>query len=217
MNTNPFNLKPFEYLLLEEKEMLAQDLANELGESLDPLDEPVKDVNILIIEGRVENKRDLQKALRGNKIVRAYFYVNMPEDEKKRLKTERRLLFHLRQENGFDPLETAHFLIENYPEYTYSGYAYRAIVLDEGQTFQLDWVNPGSSWALSPQGRDNFLKNDQGDRDVTYLEGNIVGINVVRLIKEKFPHILDIRPEYQRFILEDEIIAVEIIGVDKIN
>ena len=73
-------------------------------------------------------------------------------------------------------------LVKNFPNYSFSGSAYRVIKTHQYNANEIE----GVSFSISKQGILNYLKKDFHDpeRNYTFIEHNVVGFNLIRFLYE---------------------------------
>lgn len=176
---------------------------------------------VFILDGTALNKFDLVSAYLKDRVVRLMRYQTLTEEDKiERLSKE--IARHL--EGNKPSFKTILEMSDKlFPQFTYTGIGYRAVMVLKGQEFDVSKVKENTSWAINPEGREQFLKNAVQDGnanpaivpEVVMVEAMIHGLSLVRLINEKFPELKD--NTLLRFIKEDEVLATEIISINKIE
>lgn len=169
---------------------------------------------VVILNGEVLNKNEfIHILLKNNPFLKEV--IELIPEERRHEKIELLVLNHLNANDSNGREDFARRMLKEFPEYSYAGTAYRAVLIDYSgtQNFYPEKVLPGSSWAMTPEGLQKFLDNSYYYEAVR-LEGNILGLNFVRLLKEKFSSLLEEHAGFQVYVPEDEIIATEIISFD---
>ena len=177
-----------------------------------------KEQNVVVIDNEVLNMDDLKGAYLSNKTVKVYYY-GLIKDLKVAIKNL--IWSHMVSGNKELPLELVKVLEKNYPEYMFHGYAYR--VVESKLDLDHSLLTRGTSWSLNEQGVENFLFssiNDDTDFPVGtkfyFIEANISGISLIRLVKEEFSELVE-NFDSAQFLSEDEVIATEIHDVIKVT
>lgn len=103
---------------------------------------------------------------------------------------------------------------KHFPQYLYAGIAYRVIKLRPHEEFDSKKLDDLRSWAMNKEGVDHYITNFSpfaSEYDLLFVEGNVLGVSIARLLQEEFPEIKEME-DLKTFIKEDEILVNEVIG-----
>lgn len=176
---------------------------------------------VYVLDGTVLNEELLTHLFLSNEPARIEYWETLTAEGVENL-VRTSIIDHLEGNSEVAPL--IDLITAHYPEYSYTGIAYRVILLYGTETFDINKVLPNTSWALNPEGREAFMKNNtffdmqhgtKSEERKVMIEADISGVSLVRLIHEKFPDLIE-DSLTARFIKEDEVLAREILSIHKV-
>lgn len=191
---------------LDEKESLLESIGIESNISY----------QIDVLDNKVIDEKKLILALVNKCNITVHSFFTLSEEAKSEMRVEKLLIHHITARDTSNRAEFAREVLKEFPEYVYMGSAFRAVHVTS-EPFELKETSPGASFALSFEGMKFFLDNSNQHEGYYILKADIVGLNLVRLIKEKFPSIMDFHPDYNDLTKEDEIVSTEIISVHSVE